>query len=78
MRAALVFLTSRKTTACAVLGSLALLLGDAQFVGLLHDAGLTTGASTKLVALSKVALVVLAALGYSPLTKPEPQYRRRS
>lgn len=78
MRALLTFFTSRKTTAFAVLASLALLLGDAQFVALLHDAGLSVAASTKLVAVSKITLVVLAALGYSPLTKPTPKYKRRS
>lgn len=67
----LTFLTSRKTTFLAVLGSLALLFFDAAFIAQLHDAGVSAALTTKLVALAKIGSLLLAALGYSPLKRPD-------
>ena len=70
MSAVLAFLTSRKTTAAAVLSGLALLLFDAQFVTMLHDLGVSDALTAKAVTLAKATTYALAALGYSPLKKP--------
>ena len=72
MSAVLTFLTSKKTTAAAVLASFVLLFFDASFIAALHDVGLSDAITAKLVAGAKLVSVVLAALGYSPLKKPAP------
>ena len=71
MSAVLTFLTSRKTTFAAVLSGVLLLLFDAQFLSMLHDLGVSDAITAKVVTVAKVATYALAALGYSPLKKPE-------
>jgi hypothetical protein len=69
--AVLAFLTSRKTTFAAVLSGVLLLLFDAQFLSMLHDLGVSDAITAKLVTVAKAATYILAALGYSPLKKPD-------
>ncbi|MFN8996596.1 MAG: hypothetical protein ACK5X3_23450 [Pseudomonadota bacterium] len=70
MSALVTVLTSRKTTAAAVLSGLALLLFDAQFITMLHDLGVSDALTAKAVTIAKATTYALAALGYSPLKKP--------
>ena len=71
MSAVLAFLTSRKTTFLAALSGALLLFFDASFIATLHDIGVSDAITEKLVSAAKLATLLLAALGYSPLKKPE-------
>jgi hypothetical protein len=64
------FLTSKRTTLLAVTSGVALLFFDASFVSLLAELGIGAAVTAKLVALAKLSTLVLASLGYSPLTRP--------
>jgi hypothetical protein len=67
----LTFLTDKRTTLLAALSGVALLLFDATFVATLGDLGVGPGITAKLVAFAKLATLVLASLGYSPLKRPD-------
>lgn len=71
MSAVLAFLTSRKTTFLAALSGALLLFFDASFIATLHEIGVSDAITAKLVSAAKLAALLLAALGYSPLKKPE-------
>ncbi|MES2524026.1 MAG: hypothetical protein V4617_15070 [Gemmatimonadota bacterium] len=64
------FLTSQKTTLFAVLAGLALFMLDSSVIATLHELGLSVGVTAKLVAAGKLLTLALAALGYSPLSRP--------
>ncbi|MFY7923309.1 MAG: hypothetical protein ACOVSI_12940 [Gemmatimonas sp.] len=71
MSAVLTFLTSRKTTFLAALTGAILLFFDASFIATLHEIGVSDAITAKMVSAAKLATLLLAALGYSPLRKPE-------
>ncbi len=72
MSAVLTFLTSRKTTLVAFLMGLVLFFADASVVSTLHDLGIGDVVIAKLTAFAKILSMGLAALGYSPLKRPDP------
>lgn len=64
---------NKKTMMVGLLGSVLLLFYDASFITMLVDVGVPVAVTGKLVTVSKLAMYVLTALGFSPLPKPEPK-----
>lgn len=71
MKRLLRFLTSKKSTAVGAVGAVVMLANDARFVQSLQKVGLSATDADNLTTYGEIGFVVLAALGYSPLKKPE-------